>query len=203
VEVTTGPLGQGFAHGVGFAIASKNLAARFNTPDHELVNARVWGIVSDGDLMEGVAAEAASLAGHLKLDNLVYLYDSNRITIDGGTDITFTESVNDRFLSYGWHVQQVNGHDPRELSRALAIAREAHQPALIICHTTIGFGAPTKAGTSKVHGAPLGAEEMARTRANLGWPAETFLVPEDARAVFARRAAEGRRAAQGIGEAVT
>lgn len=194
IEVTTGPLGQGFAHGVGLALAAKHLGARFNTPDHELVDARVWGIVSDGDLMEGISAEAASIAGHLKLDNLVYLYDSNRITIDGSTDIAFTESVNDRFLAYGWHVQQVNGHDGREIAAALEVARDVDRPALIICHTTIGYGSPNKAGSPKAHGSPLGTEEMAKTRGNLGWPQETFLFPDDVRPVFAARADEGRKA---------
>ncbi len=191
VEVTTGPLGQGFAHGVGLAIASKHLAARFNTPAHTVIDARVWGIVSDGDLMEGVAAEAASLAGHLQLDNLVYLYDSNKITIDGSTDITFTESVPTRFESYGWHVQEVDGHDVEAVSGAIENAQKAGRPALIVCRTTIGFGSPNKAGTSKVHGAPLGADEAVKTRANLGWPEGAFHVPEEVRPVFAAKAKWG------------
>jgi transketolase len=193
VEVTTGPLGQGFAHGVGLALASKHLGARFNTPEHCIVDARVFGLVSDGDLMEGVAAEAASLAGHLRLDNLVYLYDSNRITIDGSTDIAFTESVADRFQSYGWKVLHVDGHDGKAVRTALFDARGSDRPVLVICDTTIGFGAPTKAGTSKVHGSPLGAEEAAKTREARGWTHGAFEVPDDVRAVFRTRSDEGRR----------
>ena len=194
IEVTTGPLGQGFAHGVGLALASKHLAARFNTPEHALVTSRVWGIVSDGDLMEGISAEAASLAGHLKLDNLVYLYDSNRITIDGSTDLTFTENVKDRFAAYDWYVDEVNGLDSKAVAAALERASRAGRPALILCHTTIGYGSPNKAGTPKAHGSPLGPDETEKTRENLGWPEQTFYVPEAVRPAFAQRVQENQKA---------
>ncbi len=194
VEVTTGPLGQGFAHGVGLALAAKHLAARFNTPEHPLITSRVWGIVSDGDLMEGVSAEAASLAGHLQLDNLVYLYDSNHITIDGSTEIAFTENVKGRFLAYGWHVDEVDGLDSNEVAAALDTASKADRPALVVCRTTIGFGSPNKAGTPSAHGSPLGPDEAKKTREALGWPEETFFVPAPVRSVFARRVEENQRA---------
>jgi transketolase len=195
VEVTTGPLGQGFAHAVGLALASRHLAARFNTPEHTVVDARVWGICSDGDLMEGLSAEAASLAGHLKLSNIVFLYDSNRITIDGSTDLSFTEDVGARFEAYGWHVQHVDGHDHEAVAAALAAARDqGEKPALVVARTVIGQGAPTKAGTSKVHGSPLGPDEMARTRAALGWTCAPFETPAEARQVFLARGEDGRAA---------
>ncbi len=195
IEVTTGPLGQGFAHGVGMAVAAKMLAARF--PGNERfrpVSHRVWGIVSDGDLMEGVASEAASLAGHWKLDNLCYLYDDNRITIDGETGLAFSEDVAKRFDAYGWHTDRIDGHDIGEIERALAAAaRRTGKPTLILARTVIGRGAPRKAGTAKVHGEPLGGDEHRATKEALGWPAEPmFLVPDDARARFAEIAA-GKR----------
>lgn len=177
VETTTGPLGQGFAMGVGMAIAEAHLRARFGPG---LVDHWTYAIVSDGDLMEGVAAEAASLAGHLKLGRLVYLYDDNRITIDGSTDITFTEDVLARFAAYGWHVQRVDGHDREAVARAIAAARdETDRPSLIACRTRIGYGSPAKEGRPAAHGAPLGVEEVKRTKERLGMdPEATFFVPE-------------------------
>ena len=180
VEVTSGPLGTGFAAGVGMALAERILATRYNRPGHEVVDHFVYGIVSDGDLMEGIASEAGSLAGHLGLGKIVYLYDANRITIDGSTDLSFTEDVAARFAAYGWHVLEVDGHDPTAIGEALATARaETNRPSLITCRTVIGQGAPTKAGTSGSHGAPLGQEEVDGTKQAMGWPLEPkFHVPE-------------------------
>lgn len=184
VEMTTGPLGQGFATGIGMAMAERSLADRFNRPGLDVVDHRVFGIVSDGDLMEGISSEAASLAGHLKLGKVVYMYDSNRITIDGSTDISFTENVKKRFESYGWHVSSVeDGNDLPALRDALACATRDERPSLIEVRTTIGFGAPTKAGTPEAHGAPLGEAEVFATKAAMGWPeAPGFLVPAAVRA---------------------
>ncbi|MCA9652091.1 MAG: transketolase [Myxococcales bacterium] len=192
VEVTTGPLGSGFAAGVGLALGERLLAARYNRPGHEIVDHLTYGIVSDGDLMEGIASEAASLAGHLGLGKLVYLYDANRITIDGSTDVSFTEDVAARFTAYGWHVAEVDGHDPEAIAAALEVARaELSAPSLIVCRTTIGQGAPTKAGKSSSHGSPLGAAEVEGAKRAMGWPLEpTFYVPDELRAgLEARRGA--------------
>lgn len=177
VEVTTGPLGQGFANGVGMAIAERYLAARFNRPGHELIDHYTYAIVSDGDLMEGISAEAASMAGHLKLGKLIYLYDDNDITIEGSTDLAFSENVRARFEAYGWHTLKIDGMSPSAVREALQQAKEDSRPSLILARTTIGYGSPNRAGTSKAHGSPLGAEEAALTRQNLGWPDETFYVP--------------------------
>jgi len=191
VEVTTGPLGQGFAHGVGMALAARMTRAQFAVgeegPGHQLV----YGIVSDGDLMEGVSYEASSVAGHLGLGNLIYLYDSNRITIDGGTDLSFTEDVGARFEAQRWHVQRADGEDYEGIARALAAARaERERPSLVIVRTTIGYGSPGKAGTSKAHGERLGADEVRKTKEALGWPLEpTFLVPDAVRGYLAGRIA--------------
>ncbi len=187
VETTTGPLGQGFATGVGMAIAAERLAAELATNDAdaaELAAQRIYAIVSDGDLMEGVASEAASLAGHLRLGRLIYLYDDNRITIDGATDLAFSEDVTARFDAYGWHTQRVgDGNDLVGLRAAIAAAQDDPRPSLIAVRTTIGYGSPAKAGTSASHGAPLGADEVAATKAALGWPhPEPFTVPDDVRA---------------------
>lgn len=192
VETTTGPLGAGFSNGVGLAIAQRQLAARFNTPDEALFDARVFGIVSDGDLMEGVAAEAASLAGNLALGNLVYLYDDNRISIEGDTALTYTDDVARRFEAYHWHVQAVDGHDHAAISAALAAAvAETARPSMILCKTKIGRGSPKKEGTRNAHGEPLGKDEVAATKAALGWPAgPTFLVPDEVRAFFTARLRE-------------
>jgi transketolase len=195
VELTTGPLGAGFAMGVGMAIAERHLAARFNRPGHEPVNHRVYGIVSDGDLMEGVASEAASLAGTLGLGRIVYLYDQNSITIDGGTEQAFTEDVGARFEAYGWHVQRVADEtDLDEITAAIERARdETARPSLIIVPTTIGFGSPNKAGDASAHGAPLGADEVALTKQALGWPAEpAFYVPGEVREEMGQARYRGR-----------
>lgn len=181
VEVTTGPLGQGFAAGVGMAIAERVLAQRFNRDGHTIVDHYTYGIVSDGDLMEGISAEAASLAGHLGLGKLIYLYDDNEISIDGPTDLTFTEDVGQRFKAYGWQVIEVNGHDRAAVDQALWAARdELDRPSLIICHTHIAYGSPNKQDTAAAHGEPLGAEEVLLTKEALGWPLEPpFYVPEE------------------------
>jgi transketolase len=187
VETTTGPLGQGFATGVGMAVAAERLSAELAAVDPAagaLAAQHVYAIVSDGDLMEGVASEAASLAGHLRLGRLVYLWDDNRITIDGTTDLAFSEDVLARFDAYGWHTQRVaDGNDLAALRTAIAAAQDDARPSLIAVRTTIGYGSPAKAGTSAAHGAPLGADEVAATKAALGWPhAEPFTVPDDVRA---------------------
>lgn len=186
VEVTTGPLGQGVSHAVGMALAAEMAAARFNTSDFSPVDHYVYTICGDGDLMEGISGEAASLAGHLGLGRLICLYDANQITIDGGTDVSFTEDVGQRFTAYGWHVQQVDGHDHEAVAEAIAAARrELRRPSMIIARTVIGYGSPNKAGSSKAHGAPLGGEEVRLTKEKLGWPQEpAFLVPDEVRAVF-------------------
>jgi transketolase len=195
VETTTGPLGQGFANGVGMAIAENFLAARFNRPGYELVNHHTYGIVSDGDLMEGVSHEAASLAAHLKLGKIVYLYDDNHITIDGSTELAFTENRTARFKAYGWHVQQVDdGNDMEAIERAIQAAREEKDhPSLIAVRTHIGFGSPNKQDTSSAHGEPLGPEEIKLTKENLGWPLEPdCYIPEDALRQFRQSVDRGR-----------
>lgn len=196
VEVTSGPLGQGFGAGVGMAIAATHLAATFNRPDHEMLNHYVYGIVTDGDLMEGVSSEAASLAGHLRLGRIIYLYDDNRISIDGPTDLTFTEDRAARFEAYGWHVQKIeDGNDVEAIHRAIQAARADPRPSLIVCRTHIGYGAPTKQDTHKAHGEPLGEEELNAAKQNLGWPLEPrFHIPEDVLAFYRQAAARGREA---------
>jgi transketolase len=196
VETTTGPLGQGFANGVGMAAAERFLAATFNRPGLPVIDHHTYAIVSDGDLMEGVSHEAASLAGHLGLGKLVYFYDDNEISIEGSTDITFTESVPDRFRAYEWHVQEVDGHDPREIDAAIRAARmEDARPSLIVCHTHIAYGAPNKQDTAAAHGAPLGGEEVRETKDRLGWPSEAeFWIPDEARKVFRQAVAKGQQA---------
>jgi transketolase len=196
VETTTGPLGQGFSNGVGMALAAEHLAAMVNRPGFPLIDHLVYGIVSDGDLMEGVASEAASFAGHQRLGRLIYLYDDNHITIDGSTDLTFTEDRLARFAAYGWHIQRVeDGNDLEAVDRALRAAKEDPRPSLIACRTHIGFGLPTKQDKASAHGEPAGEEELAGARKNLGWPAEPrFLVPEEARLPFREAAERGREA---------
>ncbi|TVR29760.1 MAG: transketolase [Nitriliruptor sp.] len=183
VETTTGPLGQGFANGVGMALAIERLAEEFNQPGHDIVDHRVYGIVSDGDLMEGVASEAASLAGTLQLGRVTYLYDDNDITIDGSTDLAFTEDVLARFDAYGWHTQRVeDGTDLDAIRAAISAADTDPRPSLIAVRTVIGYGSPNKAGTSAAHGAPLGDDEIAATKDALGWEAtEPFHVPAEVR----------------------
>lgn len=189
VEATTGPLGQGTANAVGMAIAERALAHRFPSPGHEIVDHTTYALVSDGDLMEGISSEAASMAGHLRLGKLIYLYDSNDVTLDGPASLTFTtEDVGKRFEAHGWHVQRVEDGD-RDLDaidRAITEAKAAtERPSLIIVRTTIGYGAPHKAGTAAAHGSPLGAEEVALTKKALGWdPERKFYVPEEALAHF-------------------
>lgn len=186
VDVTTGPLGQGFANGVGMAMAEAHLAARYNREGFKVIDHYTYGIVSDGDIMEGVAAEAASLAGHLQLGKLIYLYDFNRITLSGATDVTFTEDCDLRFQAYGWHTQQIkDGNDIAAIQRAIATAQQEKQkPSLIIVHTQIGYGSP-KQDTYQVHGSPLGEEAVKQTKKNLQWPTvEPFYIPEECQKFF-------------------
>ena len=182
VEMATGPLGQGFAHGVGFAIAEAHLAAKYNRPGHQIINHHTYALVSDGDLMEGLSSEAGSLAGHLQLGKMIYLYDDNGISIDGSTSLAFTEDVYGRFTAFGWHVVKVDGMNVQQVSDAIDAAKAVtDKPSLIMCKTTIGFGSPNKAGSAKSHGSPLGPDEVTLTKQNLGIPLEpTFFVPEEA-----------------------
>jgi len=221
VETTTGPLGQGFTNGVGMAIAEAHLAAEFNQPvgtrknaekrgenknrvsssssdsseSYDIVNHYVYAIVTDGDLMEGVASEAASLAGHLKLGKLIYLYDDNHISIDGSTDLAFTEDRVKRFDTYGWHTQTVSdGNDVEAIDAAIRLAKLDPRPSLIACRTHIGFGLPTRQDTSKAHGEPPGEEELRGAKEKLGWPVEPkFFIPEDVLTHFRTAVDEGRR----------
>lgn len=181
VEVTTGPLGQGFANGVGMAIAEAHLAAEFNRPGHKIIDHFTYALVTDGDLMEGVASEAASLAGHLRLGKLIYLYDDNHISIDGPTDLAFTENRADRFAAYGWHIQQVeDGNDVEVIDHAIQVAKDDPRPSLILCRTHIGFGLPTRQDTSKAHGEPAGDEELDGAKRKLDYPVEPrfYINPE-------------------------
>jgi transketolase len=196
VDATTGPLGQGFANGVGMAIAEAHLAAVYNRPGHTLFNHYTYGIVSDGDLMEGLSAEAASLAGHLGLGKLIYFYDDNSVSLSGATSLSFSEDVPARFRAYGWHVTTVSdGNDLATIEEALNEARaEAERPSLIVVRTTIGFGSPNKAGTFEVHGSPLGPDEVKATRKALGWPLdEPFVVPDEALADLRQAVDRGRQ----------
>jgi transketolase len=194
VETTTGPLGQGFGNAVGMAIAERFLAGHFNRPDHPIVDHRVWAFASDGDLMEGVSGEAASLAGHLKLGKLTVIYDDNHITIDGDTALTFSEDVSRRFEAYGWRVIKVaDGNDLVAIANALEGARsEATHPTLVVLRTVIADPAPTKRNSADAHGAPLGSEEVRRTKEIMGWPQEPrFHVPDDALAHWRAAASRG------------
>jgi transketolase len=198
VETTTGPLGQGVANAVGMAIAEAHLCARFAGVGEDVVGHRTWFIASDGDLMEGISHEAASLAGHLRLGKLIGIYDDNRISIDGPTSLAFTEDVEARFTGYGWHVVRVDdGNDLDAVDEALTAARaETARPSLVMVRTHIGFGSPNKQDSAEAHGAPLGAEEVRLTRAQLGWPSETpFEVPDEAVAEW-RKARERGEAMQ-------
>ncbi|MFW9974255.1 MAG: transketolase [Candidatus Thorarchaeota archaeon] len=181
VEVTTGPLGQGLGNSVGMAIAETHLAAIFNKSDHKIIDHYTYAIVTDGDLMEGLSSEAASLAGHLRLGKLILLYDDNRISIDGSTDLTFTEDRGARFEALGWHVQHVkDGNDVDEVDKAIQRAKNDRRPSLILCKTHIGFGLPNKQDTEKAHGEPVGEEELVGAKERLGWPLEPmFYVPDD------------------------
>jgi len=197
VETTTGPLGQGFGNGVGLAMAEAHLAACYNRPGAEIVNHFTYGIVSDGDLMEGVSSEAASLAGHLKLGKLIYLYDDNRVTLSAGTDITFTEDRARRFEAYGWHVQSVaDGNNLAAIDEALSAARaETQCPSLILARTHIGYGAPDKQDSFESHGSPLGVDEVRLAKQNLGWPTDPpFCIPEKAVEHFRKAIQRGKTA---------
>jgi len=196
VETTTGPLGQGFANAVGMAIAEAQLAARYNRPGHEVIDHATYAIVSDGDLMEGVASEAASLAGHLRLGKLTLLYDDNYVTLAAGTDITFSEDRARRFEAYGWHTVSVpDGNDLAAIEAALHAAEaETARPSLILVRTHIGFGSPNKHDSFEAHGSPLGVDEVRLTKQNLGWPVEPpFLIPEAALAHFREAVTRGAR----------
>lgn len=208
VECTTGPLGQGFANAVGMALGAKIMAEKFNAPGRALIDHYVYAICGDGDLMEGVSAEAASLAGHLGLGNIVFIYDDNSITIEGKTELAFSEDVAARFEAYGWHTLRVDGHDMAAVDEAITAGKqETARPTLILARAHIGMGSPNKQDTHGVHGEPLGEEELAATRGALGWPAEPhFYIPDEVRRVFAARQAEllplyesWRQMAQGLG----
>ncbi|MGA9851910.1 MAG: transketolase [Gammaproteobacteria bacterium] len=197
VETTTGPLGQGFGNGVGMAMAEAHLAARYNRDGFEIINHFTYAIVSDGDLMEGIASEAASLAGHLKLGKLIYLYDDNYVTLSAGTDITFTEDRARRFDSYGWHAQCIeDGNDLTAVSRALDVARaETKRPSLILARTHLGYGSPNKQDSFEAHGSALGVEEVKLTKQNLGWPVEPpFYIPELALKRYREALTQGKEA---------
>jgi transketolase len=190
VETTTGPLGQGFANAVGMALAERHLAARFG---QGLVDHRTYVLASDGDLMEGISHEAASLAGHLKLGRLIVLFDDNGISIDGPTSLAVSDDQVERFAAYGWHAVAVDGHDPAAVDAAIVEAREeTGRPSLIACKTVIGKGAPTKAGKASAHGSPLGAAEIEGARAALGWPHPPFVVPEEILATWREAGARGQ-----------
>jgi len=199
VEATTGPLGQGATNAVGMAMAERFLAGRYNQPGHTIVDHRTYALVGDGDMMEGITHEAAALAGHLKLGKLTWLYDDNKISLDGPTSLHFSEDVGKRFEAYGWHVQKIaNGDtDTDGIDQAIAAAKADPRPSLIMVHTTIGFGSPHKAGSSEAHGSPLGTDEVKLTKSALGWdPEKQFFIPEEAKkhlltAVERGAAAEG------------
>jgi transketolase len=196
VETTAGPLGQGFATGIGMAIAQAFLAATFNKPDAVIFDHFVYAICSDGDLMEGVSHEAASLAGHLGLGKIIYLYDDNEISIEGSTDLAFTEDVPARFRAYNWHVQEVDGHNRDQIEAAIRVAQlETEQPAIIVCHTHIAYGSPNKQDTAASHGAPLGEDEVQLTKQALGWSYKRpFTVPKQALEVFRQAVDAGKEA---------
>jgi transketolase len=197
VEVTTGPLGQGCGDAVGMAIAEAFFAARYNRPGHTIIDHHTYALVSDGDLMEGVSAEAASLAGHLGLGKLIFLYDDNHVTLSAATNLTFTEDVKKRFNAYGWHTQSVaNGNDLRAVERAIKNARRIKdKPSLILMHTHLGYGSPDKQDSYKAHGEPLGENEVKKTKENLGWPLEPdFYVPEEALNHFREALEKGKQA---------
>jgi transketolase len=192
VETTTGPLGQGFANGVGMALAERFMAERYNRKGHKIIDYFIYVLVSDGDLMEGISSEAASLAGGLKLGKLIYLYDSNRISIEGSTDLAFCDDTAARFKAYDWHTQVVeDGNDVDAVNKAITSAKKDDRPSLILLKTHIAFGSPNKHDSASAHGSPLGEEELKKTKQNLGWPAEpAFFVPPEALAHM--RKAKGR-----------
>jgi transketolase len=197
VEATTGPLGQGATNAVGMAMAERFLAGRYNQPGHTIVDHMTYAMLGDGDMMEGITHEAASLAGHLKLGKLVWLYDDNKISLDGPTSLHFSEDVGKRFEAYGWHVQKVDrgDTDTDAIDKAIAAAKADPRPSLIMVHTTIGFGSPHKAGTCEAHGAPLGVDEVKLTKTALGWdPEKLFFIPEEAKVHFLTAVERGARA---------
>ncbi|MBT3227182.1 MAG: transketolase [Deltaproteobacteria bacterium] len=197
VEATTGPLGQGIANAVGLAIAGKYLGSYLNRPEYTVMDYHTYVLSGDGCLQEGIASEACSLAGHLGLNNLIVIYDDNKITIDGKTDLSFSEDVAKRFEAYNWHVQEISGdgHDLEAFDRALVNAQEEDsRPSLIKVETVIGYGSPNKQGTSGVHGSPLGADELKLTKEALGWNFDSFHVPDEARAVFDQSSLKGKKA---------
>jgi transketolase len=193
IETTTGPLGQGFANGVGMAITERYLGERYNKPGFTLFDYHAYIISGDGDMMEGISNEAASMAGHLKLGKVVCLYSDNKITIEGPTSVAFTEDVAKRFDSLNWHVQKVDGNDVEAISAAIEAAKaETTKPSIILARTNIGFGSPNKQDSAGVHGSPLGTDEMIAAKENLGWPTEpTFHVPDEARAAFSESINKG------------
>jgi transketolase len=195
VETTTGPLGQGIANAVGMTLAEAILAERYNREGYNIIDHFTYVIVGDGCLMEGISHEACSLAGHLGLGKLIMLYDDNGISIDGSTDLTFTEDVLKRFRAYGWHVQRIDGHDPYEIEAAIEEARrQMKKPSLIACQTHIGFGSPNRQDSAKAHGEPLGSDEIKLTKEKLGWQHEDFYVPEEARRLLQDQARRGNDA---------
>ncbi|MBM3618486.1 MAG: transketolase, partial [Alphaproteobacteria bacterium] len=189
IETTTGPLGQGFANAVGMALAERHLAAEFGD---DIVNHHTYVIAGDGCLMEGISHEAASMAGHLKLSRLIVLFDDNGISIDGPTSLSVSEDTPGRFRALGWDVQEVDGHDEAAVHKAILAAQKTDTPSLIACKTTIGFGAPTKAGKSSSHGSPLGKDEIAGTRSNIGWAHEPFHIPEEVLNAWREAGARGQ-----------
>jgi transketolase len=193
VEATTGPLGQGVGNAVGMALAAKMLTERFAGETFQPITHRVYALASDGDLMEGVSAEASSLAGHLRLGNLIVLYDDNRISIEGKTDLAYSDDASERYQGYGWHTQRIDGHDHAAIERAIGAAiEETGRPSLIVCRTHIAHGAPHKQDTAEAHGAPLGPDETRAAKEKAGWPVEPpFLVPDLVWSFFKARSAEG------------
>jgi transketolase len=196
VETTTGPLGQGFGTGVGMAMAEHFLSAKFNTDNHEIVDHYTYAIVSDGDLMEGISHESASMAGHMGLGKLIYLYDSNNISIEGSTDLAFTEDAVKRFEAYNWHVTEVDGHDHDQIEHAIEEAQLVKEkPSIIICKTHIGYGSPNKQDSESSHGAPLGDEEIKLTKKAYNWPSDQhFYIPEEALQLFRQALEKGENA---------
>ena len=186
VETTTGPLGQGFSNSVGMAIAQKFISAKFNKDDIKLIDHFIYGICSDGDLMEGVSHETASLAGHLKLGSIIFFYDNNHISIDGNTNLAFTEDVGKRFEAYNWHVQHIeNVNNIEAIEEAIKNAQKDERPSIIVTRTHIGYGSPNKQDTAEAHGSPLGEEEVKLTKKNLGWPEDkTFYIPDEVKSFF-------------------
>ncbi|MHB1459346.1 MAG: transketolase family protein, partial [Armatimonadota bacterium] len=194
VETTTGPLGQGIATSIGMMIGERYLGAWFNRPGYDLIDYHIYVFCSDGDMMEGISSEAASLAGHLGLSKLICIYSDNKISIEGNTDLAFTEDVGKRFEAYGWYVQDIDGHDMAAIDEALANAKsQSEKPSMIHAHCHIGYGSPDKQDSADAHGEPLGAEETIRAKTNLGWPIEpAFLVPDDVLNHMRTRIDEGK-----------